>query len=736
MNGIDYNAALDQIVVSSHNMNEHFIIDHSTTTAQAATHTGGNSGKGGDFLYRWGNPTSYGATGTTIFNVTHDAHWVPADCPKAGWLAGMNNKGVSSSQSSIDMWQPTWNGTSYTITTGQAYAPSTYGYRHQCSGYTSNMGNSQQLTNGNMLVCLATAGKIYEIDSNGNNLWTYQGNGTYAQAFRYSKCFIENPSVTINNSSPSVCSGSFTPLVLSTTAAATGVTSFNYQWSPATGLSSTTVANPSVTNLTAATTYTVTLSTTECIATASIMVNIDPAPTANAGNDVTIASGQSTTLTASGGSSYTWSNGASTASTSVSPTTTTTYTVTVVNASGCSATDQLTVNVTGGSLTATVSVNDNSICSGTSAQLNVVPSGGSGNYTYSWSSNPAGFTSQLQNPTVSPTFSTVYTVTVSDGTSTVTSTASVTVNSLPNVNAGNNVSIQFGGSTVLAATNAVTYVWSNGVSTATQTVSPTFTTTYTVTGTDANGCSATDQVTVTVAGAPLAVTVSAADTTICNGESSQLFANATGGSGTYTYSWASNPSGFNSALNNPYVNPTVTTVYSVTVSDGTNSVTATFTLTVLSLPAQPSISVSDTLLVSSSPTNNQWFYYGNPVDGGTNQILDPTLQGSYQVQVIDANGCGSPLSDPYEYLTSVSIGQALSNEDLVLCPNPANEVIQLKGDLVKKNFRTTVYDNVGRMVFDGNNLLRINLSEWSNGTYVLAVETNGIKTFRRFVISK
>ncbi|NCA80451.1 MAG: hypothetical protein EOM76_09765, partial [Sphingobacteriia bacterium] len=92
MNGIDYNEELDLIAISSHNMNEVYIIDHSTTTAQAAGHSGGRCGKGGDFLYRWGNPAAYGLTGTTNFNVVHDAHFVPSDNPNyPSYFCAYNN---------------------------------------------------------------------------------------------------------------------------------------------------------------------------------------------------------------------------------------------------------------------------------------------------------------------------------------------------------------------------------------------------------------------------------------------------------------------------------------------------------------------------------------------------------------------------------------------------------------------------------------------------------------------
>lgn len=200
MNGIDYNPMLDQIVVSSHNLNEWWVIDHSTTTAEAASHTGGKGGKGGDFLYRWGNPAAWGSTGTAVLNVTHDAHWIPEGSPNAGRLVGFNNKGVSSSQSAVDQINVPVSGYNYTYGT-----PATYIQRHACSGYSSNMGNSNQLPNGNQLVCIATQGEIYELDPAGNTIWTKSVSGSVPQAHRYEACYVNNaapatPTVSVNGS--------------------------------------------------------------------------------------------------------------------------------------------------------------------------------------------------------------------------------------------------------------------------------------------------------------------------------------------------------------------------------------------------------------------------------------------------------------------------------------------------------------------------------------------------------
>jgi len=92
-NSIDYHPDLDQIMLSVHGFNEIWVIDHSTTTGEAAGHSGGNYGKGGDILYRWGNPQAYdaGASADQKLFAQHDAQWIPAGLPGAGSVLVFNN---------------------------------------------------------------------------------------------------------------------------------------------------------------------------------------------------------------------------------------------------------------------------------------------------------------------------------------------------------------------------------------------------------------------------------------------------------------------------------------------------------------------------------------------------------------------------------------------------------------------------------------------------------------------
>src|SRR5690606_17439909 len=122
VNGIDYNATLDQIIISTRHLSEIYIIDHSTTTAEAASHSGGNSNKGGDILWRWGNPQVYrqGTIADQKLFLQHDSKWVENGYLDAGKISVFNNGGDGNfTYSAVHLIEPEIIANEYTLTTGR-----------------------------------------------------------------------------------------------------------------------------------------------------------------------------------------------------------------------------------------------------------------------------------------------------------------------------------------------------------------------------------------------------------------------------------------------------------------------------------------------------------------------------------------------------------------------------------------------------------------------------------------
>lgn len=186
INGISYILSLDQIVISSHELDEIYVIDHSTTTQEAAGHTGGNMGKGGDILYRWGRPSNYRAPGSQIFNVVHCAFWIPDSLPGGGNIMAFNNREGQSTSMVVEIVPPRDISGQYVYTPGTAYGPSSAIWSYTGSGFYSNhLGGCQRLPNGNTLIVESTSGYMFEVNQSGNTVWSYNRGGEIVRALRY-----------------------------------------------------------------------------------------------------------------------------------------------------------------------------------------------------------------------------------------------------------------------------------------------------------------------------------------------------------------------------------------------------------------------------------------------------------------------------------------------------------------------------------------------------------------------
>ncbi len=422
--------------------------------------------------------------------------------------------------------------------------------------------------------------------------------------------FVPPHVLTVTPSLTTICAGD--PPVLLTASVAGGSGSFTYLWS--TGATTPTI-------LAGAGVHSVTVTDMGgCAAViGSAAVNALPLPLVNGGADQSVCIGTAVTLSGAGATNYVWDNGITNGVAFVPVVGTTTYTVTGTDANGCVNTDQ--VNVTVNPLPIVSAGADQVVCIGTAVILN-----GAGATSYVWDNgitNAVAFVPAVGTMT--------YTVTGTDANGCVnTDQVNVTVNPLPIVSAGLDQTVCEGAAVTLNGSGATSYVWNNGITNGVAFVPAVGTITYTVTGTDANGCINTDQVNVTVN--PLPIVNAGADQTACEGTAVTL-----NGSGATSYIWT------NGVTNGvAFVQAVGTVTYTVTGTDAnacSNSdqvVVVVNPLPIVSAGPDQTVCVGTAVILNGSGATS--YVWDN---GITNGVAFVPVVGTmtYTVTGTDANGC-------------------------------------------------------------------------------------------------
>ncbi|WP_339891076.1 aryl-sulfate sulfotransferase [uncultured Alteromonas sp.] len=183
MNAVTYNEKFDQIMINSRNYSEFWIIDHSTTTAEAASHSGGARGKGGDILYRWGNPQTYdmGDADDQKLFLQHDAYWIDDDYTEGGQVMSFNNQPNyygNSNYSTINVVDTQVSDAGdYTLNDDGTYGPTDFTWTYEADNptdfYATNISGAQRLDNGNTIIDEGTTGTFFEVTYDGEVVWKY-----------------------------------------------------------------------------------------------------------------------------------------------------------------------------------------------------------------------------------------------------------------------------------------------------------------------------------------------------------------------------------------------------------------------------------------------------------------------------------------------------------------------------------------------------------------------------------
>jgi gliding motility-associated-like protein len=408
-----------------------------------------------------------------------------------------------------------------------------------------------------------------------------------------------------------ICQGEQTTLV------ANGAVS--YSWSG--GISNGVPFSPITT-----TTYTVTgIDTNGCTYSRGVTVNVFAPPSITAvASPASVCQNSPTTLSSAGALSYTWSGGVING-VSFTPSTTATYTVTGTDAFGCTNTATVSIAVNPNPVISAVA-SPQQVCIGSPTTLT-----GNGGILYSWS---GGITNGVA---FIPTAPLTYTVTGTDANGcTNTSSVSVSLLPLPTVSASASPSLLCpGDAVVLFGGGALSYSWSGGVSNGVAFI-PSASATYTVTGTDANGCSNTASIFITVLPPP-AVTAIASPASVCQNSPTTL-----SGAGALSYTWSGG------VTNGVPFTPTSTSTYTVTGTDANGCTqTSTVTVNVVTdvliniIPNNPILCLGDSIqLTASGAISYNWIPNSNiSATTGSNPFVFPAATTTYTVTGTDATGC-------------------------------------------------------------------------------------------------
>ncbi|MEI6020358.1 MAG: zinc-dependent metalloprotease, partial [Bacteroidota bacterium] len=638
------------------------------------------------------------------------------------WFNGSNSTSISITPSISGTYSVSGTGSGCTGTTNTSVGVNalpviTVSSYTICSGGSATLSPSGANTyswntgsNLNSIVVTPSANTTYTVS--GANLNNCVNTATVSVSLGSSLSVLINAPVGI-------CTGN------SATLSASGANS--YTWSNNANTSSI-VVNPTGTN-----TYSVIGASGSCTGSAiqTISVSAPPAVSIASAPSISICPGSNATLTASGATNYTWSNGGSGSQIVVSPSVNTVYTATGTS-NGCSNTASVGINTGGAAINLTVNASANSVCAGSQATLYVI-----GAATYSWSTGATAF-----SIVVSPTATSIYTVTGNNGT--CQGIATKTINIIPSstiaVNANPSFTVCLGKSLVLTASGSFSnYTWSNSSATGnTISLTPIVTSSYTVSaGSGTASCPSLNIFSVVVNPNPVS-SLSVTNASCGNSCNGQLNAFTNGGNSPYTYSLSGTTCSSIPCANlcaglytlNTTDNTGCKSFNIFSVSNTQNTMIANITAT----HATCGTCADGVLSVNPSGGTAPFNYVWAP-SGGTTAIASGLATGCYTVTVTDARGCTTKSWDCVGIATGID-GKVLMANDLQLFPNPTKGLLNVQ--LSGFTFNYALYSSIGQLLaFDKNvnNGTSIHVETLAKGIYIVEISV-GDAVIRKKIVKE